>query len=571
MKQLHQRVRRTAKAGNSLRAIVLDYGAGHATVKLLGTGGVLSNLPIAGNISLLQGDIVLVDTSTSKPYVLSKEQDVYEEGASAITEAKTTVRPIRNGVATGPVVTLHRYNGAVSYFQSELDTYGKDHNNALSMALSEASSGDVIVVPPQDFTNHVIVPESITILGTDRKRSRFLGGLTLANNSRLSNLTVSCTEYNELAVLIYTGPKYTGTSYGNNHDWCANVYIDSCDLTSDHITSTQYKYTPPYIIDTEDGCKPILSNCDITGQFNAEEYVVFNTSGYTGTLLWQDFSSSQGWQLSSTTFDMAFEHGNLYIFRQDSAGPVDATGYAYYTLSSGPVVAEGTTFRFRQPGYIVPLRDAKSIIVYTDSSTDYADTCDSDGYWIAKPSAPNYGKVIASLRMEFPSLLNGWANRAEISIAKICKDDFRYTNQSITPSVQRYNCTGVLDQGESSIEGDHRHAGEAVFTSPGALNTAGGTIRIYNQMERTVTISKVFLSVGTAPAGADITVDVHKNGTTIFTTQTYRPVIEDGSYTGYSTTIEVSSWAHGEYLTVDIDTVGLINTGADLTVHVVYV
>jgi len=110
---------------------------------------------------------------------------------------------------------------------------------------------------------------------------------------------------------------------------------------------------------------------------------------------------------------------------------------------------------------------------------------------------------------------------------------------------------------------------QAIHTVAGTLVVAAGTLRIYNQTGRTLTISEVFLAVGTAPVGSAIIVDVHKDGTTLFTTQANRPQIADGTNSGNSTTIDVTSWADGAYLTADVDQIGSGTAGSDLTVHVI--
>lgn len=111
---------------------------------------------------------------------------------------------------------------------------------------------------------------------------------------------------------------------------------------------------------------------------------------------------------------------------------------------------------------------------------------------------------------------------------------------------------------------------QALFTAEGVLVVNSGALRIYNHMGVTKTIIGVYLSVSTPPIDASILVDIHKNGTTIFTTQSNRPAITSGNDTGNSTTIQVPSWANGEYLTMDIDQIGSGTAGSNLTVHVVY-
>jgi hypothetical protein len=119
--------------------------------------------------------------------------------------------------------------------------------------------------------------------------------------------------------------------------------------------------------------------------------------------------------------------------------------------------------------------------------------------------------------------------------------------------------------------GDHTHAGGSTkifipLSMAGTLATGVGKARIY--MDASYTIASVRASVGTAPTGTSLIVDVNKNGTTIFTTQTNRPTIS--SYTtALITNMEVTTVAAGDYLTVDIDQVGSTVAGTDLVVLIV--
>jgi len=85
----------------------------------------------------------------------------------------------------------------------------------------------------------------------------------------------------------------------------------------------------------------------------------------------------------------------------------------------------------------------------------------------------------------------------------------------------------------------------------------------------TLTIIKVKICVKTAPTGAALTVDVNKNGTTIFTTQGGRPSIAAGDTTDDSDTPDVTSLAEGDKLTIDVDQVGATEPGKDLTIEVI--
>ena len=107
------------------------------------------------------------------------------------------------------------------------------------------------------------------------------------------------------------------------------------------------------------------------------------------------------------------------------------------------------------------------------------------------------------------------------------------------------------------------------FSAAGDLAVDTGTHRLYNDTGGPLTITAVRASVGTPPVGSPLIVDVNKDGTTIFTTQTNRPTVPDGGSTDLADAVEVTSWAAGEYLTVDIDQVGSTTVGADLTVTIV--
>lgn len=105
------------------------------------------------------------------------------------------------------------------------------------------------------------------------------------------------------------------------------------------------------------------------------------------------------------------------------------------------------------------------------------------------------------------------------------------------------------------------------FSQSGTVSVKTGTQRLYNDTGRTLTIQKVRATLGTAPTGATFIADINKNGTTIFTTTGNRPTIAISGNTATGVP-DVTSWADGEYLTVDIDQVGSTVAGADLVVQV---
>lgn len=122
----------------------------------------------------------------------------------------------------------------------------------------------------------------------------------------------------------------------------------------------------------------------------------------------------------------------------------------------------------------------------------------------------------------------------------------------------------------SSVNGQ---SGAAVLQSSipfgytGILSILTGTVPYHNDTGRTLTINKVRASVGTSPVGAGIRINVKKNGTSIFSGTGAQPTIADGGTTATATPT-TTSWADGESLKIDVDTVGSSTPGSDLLVLV---
>jgi hypothetical protein len=114
----------------------------------------------------------------------------------------------------------------------------------------------------------------------------------------------------------------------------------------------------------------------------------------------------------------------------------------------------------------------------------------------------------------------------------------------------------------------HTRYFEKVYGKSGTLVASTGVARMY--FKRAATITNVYASVGTAPTGAAIRIDVNKNGTTIFTTQGNRPDIAVSTFADMTATPDVTSIAASDYITVDIDVIGSTVAGADLTVGIEY-
>lgn len=119
--------------------------------------------------------------------------------------------------------------------------------------------------------------------------------------------------------------------------------------------------------------------------------------------------------------------------------------------------------------------------------------------------------------------------------------------------------------------GDHTHTGTftlSAFSRQGILSVSTGALRL--PVEGTYIITGVRLMAGTAPTGQALLVDVNKNGTTIYTTQSNRPTIAAGANSGGpGATPDVTALVAGDYLTIDIDQIGTTVAGSDLVVSII--
>lgn len=113
-----------------------------------------------------------------------------------------------------------------------------------------------------------------------------------------------------------------------------------------------------------------------------------------------------------------------------------------------------------------------------------------------------------------------------------------------------------------------RGFGQAVFTMPGTIAVQTGTIRF--RVVGSLSISGVVASVGQAPIGADIVVDVNVNGSSAFTVSGTQPTIGAGNQDSGVHVPTITALSEGDYLTVDVDQVGSSFHGSDLTVQIIF-
>ena len=115
----------------------------------------------------------------------------------------------------------------------------------------------------------------------------------------------------------------------------------------------------------------------------------------------------------------------------------------------------------------------------------------------------------------------------------------------------------------------------APFAKEGGLVVEAGAGRF--RFPFAATVIDVSAAVDTPPTGASVIVDIDKatvaapaTWATIFTTQTNRPEIAVSTHTSALETPDVTSFAAGDYMRVNVDQIGSTEPGADLSVFVTY-
>jgi len=113
---------------------------------------------------------------------------------------------------------------------------------------------------------------------------------------------------------------------------------------------------------------------------------------------------------------------------------------------------------------------------------------------------------------------------------------------------------------------DHTDPKDISIFIPGDMFVTTGIVRYVVGAARTV--QKVRLAIASAPTDADLIIDVNKNGTTMFSTQTNRPKIVAGTTSGVSVAPDITALAEGDVVSIDIDQVGSTLPGTGLAITI---
>jgi len=110
-----------------------------------------------------------------------------------------------------------------------------------------------------------------------------------------------------------------------------------------------------------------------------------------------------------------------------------------------------------------------------------------------------------------------------------------------------------------------------VLVKSGAQTVAALPGRFYNDHGVPMVVKRVHASVGTAPTGAGLTVDVKINGTTVFTAAGDRATVAATTFAGSAVPTksgDAITLLPGQYLTAEVAQVGSTIAGSDLVVQI---
>ena len=117
-----------------------------------------------------------------------------------------------------------------------------------------------------------------------------------------------------------------------------------------------------------------------------------------------------------------------------------------------------------------------------------------------------------------------------------------------------------------AVEASGYYAIYLPYTVLGVLSPGSGSLRLY--VEDDIVIDTVRASVGTAPVGGDIVIDILLDGaTSVFSDISLNTTIPDGDNTGVSSP-DNNIVPKGHFITMDILNVGATVAGSDLVVQV---
>lgn len=198
MSKLLRDIKEGVKSGASIRATVVDIFFGRASVRLVDNGQVLRNLDVIGG-PVAVGATVMVDFTTPKPTVVATGQSGLS--LSDVRDLLNSADALGSGGTTQITITLFSGGAVTAMYPPSSD--------GLTTALSEANSGDVILLPDIDVEVDITVPAGVDLTGISTRNSIIRGEVTLENGCLLEGLTIRHCEDSESNIVAVVAPSGT--------------------------------------------------------------------------------------------------------------------------------------------------------------------------------------------------------------------------------------------------------------------------------------------------------------------------------------------------------------------------
>lgn len=169
-----------------------------------------------------------------------------------------------------------------------------------------------------------------------------------------------------------------------------------------------------------------------------------------------------------------------------------------------------------------------------------------------------------------------WADAENVNYTDLNANfDTLYTEVNGNLDNANIDSSAAIDESKISFNtsSGHSHDGSDSKAIPKAFvwtitgnATTGTSVTPVLVATGSLTLTKWYLNVKTAPTGASLIIDINKNGTSIWNTNTgNRPTLAAGDTADSGTSFDTTTLAEGDILTVDVDQVGSTVSGSDIT------
>jgi len=338
------------------------------------------------------------------------------------------------------------------------------------------------------------------------------------------------------------------------------------------------------------------SNSLALGGVAASAYALLAGANFTGAsigglqIATQNYVTGLGYQTSSGSVNYATNSGSSTYSSSAGASPIPAS--VSYAASAG-TANNSINLGGQASTYYYPASSINAASVayatnagnaLTTSQTNFATLTISSSNVATQAFVTGQGYLTSSGSIATASnsaSLGGQPASYYYPSASITNASVAYaTNAGNSASTSQTNFENLTISGASvatqSYVNNKFFYGTIPFSVTGSVSTAGPwDYRFYNDTGGTRSINGVRASLGTAPSGSAMLIDVRKNGITgansIFTASSIS--IPSGSTTsglissGFNSG---SSVASGDYLTVAVTQVGSTTAGSDLVVQVMW-